>query len=130
MSDSEKTEPEQVDVRGIDVIPYEYAIWCTVGGGEPFANVVERRSWSDDGQRIWLMLGTHNFYDCKPDEMVRVVATGKEYRKCSKSLFGCDCPKCFAARKPNPLPEEAGLVAAVNALPGDARKRVMNQVKS
>ena len=122
-------EPEQIEVRGIDVVPYECAIWCTVADSEPFANTIEHRSWSDDGEHIWLMLGTHNFYKCKPDEMVRVVPTGKQRRECSKSLFGCDCEKCFAAKRPKPLPEEAGLVATLNALPSDARKRIASQVK-
>lgn len=84
--------PEMRKVLARDVVQYEWAIWCSIEDGEPFANVVEHVvlllhlnaprlitgtvardelqflvglglvevvSWSDDGQHLWFMLGTH-----------------------------------------------------------------------
>lgn len=73
------SEPEQVEVRAIDIHPYEAAIWCTIADSEPFANTIEHRGWSEDGERIWFMLGSHNFYDAKPDDMVSVVLCTPAY---------------------------------------------------
>jgi hypothetical protein len=66
-------EPALVKKRAIDVLPYVNAIWCTVAGSKPFANTIESRSWSEDGSKIWFMLGTHNFYDAAPDAEIEVV---------------------------------------------------------
>lgn len=68
-----EVEPEQIEVRAINIVPYEHALWCTVGDSKPFANTIARRSWSEDGESIWFMLDTHNFAKYKPTEMVRVV---------------------------------------------------------
>jgi hypothetical protein len=72
--------PAGQKVRAIDVRPYQWAIWCTVadhfgpdGKLKPFANEIEGRKWSDDGQSIWFMLGTHNFYNAKPDDVLELV---------------------------------------------------------
>lgn len=82
------TPPEQVEIRAIDVVPCEAAIWCTVGdSNKPFANPIEHRAWSDDGQHIWFMLGTHNFYKAAPDDMVKVVQLPRTERREHKSLF-------------------------------------------
>ena len=122
---AEGGEPEQVEVLGIDVTPYDYAIWCSVGDGKPFANTIEHRSWSDDGQHIWLMLGTHNFYKCKADEPVRVLKreSGRR-RECSKSMFGCDCASCFGARRPAFSAEDRELANKLKALPKEQRERI------
>lgn len=70
----ELEEPAQIEVRAIDVVPDEHAIWCTVGDRTtPFANTIEFRSWSQDGDFIWFLLGTHNTYKAKPEELMRVV---------------------------------------------------------
>lgn len=53
------TTPATKQVRAIDVRPYQWAIWCTVGRDtRPFANAIESRRWSEDGQTIWFLLGT------------------------------------------------------------------------
>ena len=95
-------EPEQVEVRAIDIVPYEAAIWCSVADSKPFANTIEHRSWSEDGQHIWFMLGTHNFYKAEPDAMVKVVQLARTERIEPKSLFDktpqFDNEKFMAAR--------------------------------
>lgn len=68
-------EPEQIEVRAIDIVPYEHAIWCSVGDSAPFANSIVSRRWSEDGKHIWFMLDSHNFHKAAPDELVRVVQT-------------------------------------------------------
>lgn len=131
------TEPEITEVRGIDVVPYDYSIWCSIGNGEPFCNEIVGRRWSEDGQRICIMLDSHNFDSFGPDEMVRVVRRPPDaWRpKCRKgSDMGswersCQCAECFPASRPNPLPEEAVLIKELRALPDDARRRILSQVK-
>lgn len=66
-------EPGQVRKRALDVTPYEHSIWCTVGGGEPFANTIVLRRWSEDGKQVVFMLDTHNFLFADPDEEIDVV---------------------------------------------------------
>jgi hypothetical protein len=66
-------EPILVKARAIDVRPYAFALWCTVGGSAPFANPIESRRWSEDGQTIWFLLGTHNFHTAQPDEILDLV---------------------------------------------------------
>lgn len=62
-------------VRARDVLPYHWGIWCRVGDDpKPFVNTIEGVSWSEDGQHLWFMLGTHNFYKADPDEEVELVA--------------------------------------------------------
>lgn len=71
---NEAVPPERIQVRGIDVLPHHYAIWCTVGDDtKSFANEIVSRRWSEDGAKIWIMLDTHNFDSFSPDEMVWVV---------------------------------------------------------
>jgi len=66
--------PEMQKVRAIDVRPYRWGIWCTVGDNpKPFTNAIESRRWSDDGQTIWFMLGTHNYHNARPDEELTLV---------------------------------------------------------
>jgi hypothetical protein len=66
--------PKTERVRAIDVKPYEWGIWCTVGGhSEPFVNAIEGRRWSEDGARIWFTLSTLNFQDAAPDEEMDLV---------------------------------------------------------
>lgn len=62
--------PEQ-QVRARDVKPFHWAQWCTVGGrSEPFANPICGVKWSEDGQRLWFLLETHNAFSADPDEML------------------------------------------------------------
>jgi hypothetical protein len=68
---------EMQKVRARDVVPYEWAVWCTVDGyPKAFANSIEHVSWSEDGQHLWFMLGTHNFYKALPDEEIELVPCG------------------------------------------------------
>lgn len=142
MTEEQQPDPEIIEVRGIDVIPYEYGLWCSIGSGEPFVNEIVGRRWTDDGQRISAMLESHNFTSFVPDEMVRVVRMPADsWRpKCRKLTDSnnlnaeaysraCQCAECFPASRPNPLPEEPVLIAALNELPADARCRVLDQVK-
>jgi len=41
--------PAIVRLRALDVTPYRFGLWCSVGGGEPFANMICHRAWSDEG---------------------------------------------------------------------------------
>ena len=66
--------PDHIKVRAIDVEPYHWAVWCTVGDNpNPFCNAIVGRKWSEDGQKIWFMLDTHNFMDADPDEVLELV---------------------------------------------------------
>ena len=65
--------PAIVRLRALDVTPYRFGLWCSVGGGEPFANMICHRAWSDDGTRIIFGLDTHNGYSAAPDEEMLVV---------------------------------------------------------
>jgi len=70
--DSAVKEPKIIQVKAIDVVPYLYGVWCTVGGGEPFVNGIDYVSWMEDG-KIGFGLDTHNFMDAEPDAMIDVV---------------------------------------------------------
>ena len=71
--DPTPTEPVQVRKRAIDVTPYEHSIWCMFCGGEPFANTIVHRTWSEDGTQVVFMLDSHNFLFAKPDEEIDIV---------------------------------------------------------
>jgi len=68
------SEPKQIAMKAIDIVPYRYGIWCCIKDGEPFVNTIVGQDWSEDGESIWFMLDTHNFLNARPDEMVDVVA--------------------------------------------------------
>jgi hypothetical protein len=70
------SEPAFVKIRADEVKPYRWGLWCTVGGGEPHSNPIVSAKWSEDGQRIWFMLDSHNFYDAEPDEVLELVPLG------------------------------------------------------
>jgi hypothetical protein len=72
-------EPAQVRKRAIDVTPYEHAIWCSIGDGEPFANTIVLRKWSDDGTQVVFMLDSHNFLRARPDEEIDVVEKNEPF---------------------------------------------------
>lgn len=67
------TDPDEIELRALDVIPYRFGMWCTIAGSMPFVNPIVHRSWSEDGECIWLMLDSHNFQQAKPDAMLKVV---------------------------------------------------------
>jgi hypothetical protein len=66
--------PEVESVRARDVQPYVWGIWCEVEGiKEPFVNTIMSVKWSDDGERIFFGLETHNFDSRKPEEEIELV---------------------------------------------------------
>ena len=65
--------PKMVKLKALDVKPHHFALWCRIEDGEPFENEIVSRRWSDDGQKITFMLGTHNFFFASPDEEVELV---------------------------------------------------------
>lgn len=66
--------PAHQFVKAIDVRPYRWGVWCTIGDRPtPFVNVIESCRWSEDGRKIWWMLGTHNTQLAAPEEMVELV---------------------------------------------------------
>lgn len=109
--------PEQILVRGIDVLPHHYGIWCTVGDGtKAFANEIVNRRWSEDGSKIWVMLDTHNFDSFDPDEMVRVVPLDpKDYGEAIRAKWDQEAADFLSKRpkkkEPPMTPTEKKLVA-------------------
>lgn len=81
--------PPTVMVKAIDVKPYRYAQWCSIGDGEPFANDIGPRRWSDDGEYIWFMLESYNFFKARPDEILELIPFEDRYRP-EESLAASD----------------------------------------
>ena len=78
LDDNEHLWPKKIRVKAIDVIPYRWSLWCTVGDcPDPFANEIVRRRWSEDGQHIWFMLESHNFLKAAPDDELELVPIRK-----------------------------------------------------
>lgn len=92
--------PETVMVRGRDLKPYYYGLWCSIEGGEPFVNIVMNMGWRVDG-KISIMLDTHNFMVVEPDEdveMVPVTPSAWAQKKFADWSLGPD-PFTFEARR-------------------------------
>lgn len=68
-----KKHSEFKQVRAIDVKPYRWALWCSIKGGEPFANPIVYRRWSEDGERIIFALDSNNGYSAKPDDILELI---------------------------------------------------------
>lgn len=66
-------EPECVQIRAVDVRPYHYGVWCTVGGGELHTNPIVAMKWSEDGTQIVFMLDSHNFMFEDPNTVLELV---------------------------------------------------------
>lgn len=66
-------DPTFVSVRARDVKPYHYAIWCSIEGGQPFANAICHVRWSEDGHFLWFGLDSHNSYKADPDEVLELI---------------------------------------------------------
>ena len=91
--------PPLVTMKAIDVRPYLYAVWCTVGDDpKPFANDLVHRKWSDDGEFIWWMLDSFNFVKHKPDDLVQVVQIEDPHLPTNHDTE----PETFLARRPQP----------------------------
>lgn len=97
--------PETKRIKARDVRPYHWGIWCTVGDDpKPFVNSIEGRSWSDDGSKIWFMLGTHNFHCAAPDEELDLVAVEASWPMISDTEWEREQVRFFAER---PVPTVA-----------------------
>jgi len=100
MRGSDMADPEVGEVRAIDIVPYEHAIYCTVADSEPFSNPIVHRHWSEDGESIWFMLESHNFLSAKPDAMVKnVVSRPIAYRPQDPLQYDNEV---FLAKRPQP----------------------------
>ncbi len=66
-------EPKTEKVRALDVKPYRWGIWCSIEGGEPFANEIVGLRWSEDGRYLWFMLESHNFDRFEPEQILDLV---------------------------------------------------------
>lgn len=75
---SKDEKPQTVKVDARDIKPYFYSLWCSIEDGAPFPNPIVGMQWSEDGEHLWLMLESHNFYRCKPDEVLDLVAEEPE----------------------------------------------------
>lgn len=71
MSRAKKPVTEQVLAR--DVVPYEWAQWCSIEDSLPFSNDVVSVRPSDCGTYLWFMLETWNFFKAKPDEELELI---------------------------------------------------------
>lgn len=60
-------------IRAVDVQPYRWGQWSSVGGSTPFLNQIVSKRWSENGDRIWFMLDSHNFMSAEPDEVLELV---------------------------------------------------------
>lgn len=58
--------------------PYEWAQWCSIEGGPPFANDIVHVRVSDDGEWLWLMLESFNFWKVKPDDVLHLIPTKRD----------------------------------------------------
>lgn len=126
------SELDIIEVRGIDVVPHEYGIWCSIENWDgPFVNPIVSRKWSDDGSEIWIMLDTHNFDRFHPDDLVRVVRLPESrWRPKLTHGAGCVCGKCFARARPRPLSKRAQkVIKQLASLSESERARVLKLVQ-
>lgn len=70
---SEPVKPETIWVRADCVKPYEWAQWCSIEDGRPFANEIVATRRSECGEYLWFMLDSHNFMKVKPDEWLELI---------------------------------------------------------
>jgi hypothetical protein len=66
-------EPPSEQVKAIDVLPFHWALWCSIADGKPFANDIVAVRWTEDDQRLRFMLDTHNFIFALPDEEMTLI---------------------------------------------------------
>lgn len=67
-------KPRMKSVRAIDVVPYRWALWCSVGDDpRPFENLIVHAGWFDDGERIAFGLDSHNGFSAAPDDVLELV---------------------------------------------------------
>ncbi len=64
-----------VKIKAIDITPYFYSMPCELPGDQFILNEMCCRRWSDNGDKIWWLLDTHNTFSAKPNDLVEVVPT-------------------------------------------------------
>lgn len=69
--------PKTQKVKARDVKPYQWAFWCSIMGGEPFANEIVSAHPSECGAYLWLMLDSHNFYKASPDDELDLIPVNR-----------------------------------------------------
>lgn len=74
------SEPSTTPVTARDVVPHEWALWCSVDGSLPFANEIVAVRWSEDGQYLSFMLESHNFMRAAPGESLDLIPFVSQYR--------------------------------------------------
>ncbi len=67
------SNPQMEKVLARDVKPYEWALWCSIADGEPFANDIVSSHPSECGTHLWLMLDSHHFIRAEPDEELELI---------------------------------------------------------
>lgn len=90
-------EPQTVEMKVVDVVPYKYGVYCCIEDGKPFVNEIVGRDWSEDGEKVILMLETHNFLFHLPGDSVQVVPIERRPGNMSDG----DCAD-FMAKRPKP----------------------------
>lgn len=88
--------------RAIDVTPLVHAVWCQIENGEPFANPIVLRRWSEDGTRIVFMLDSHNFMFSDADGEIEVIETEPLYNaELTREELKRDAERMKAPASPN-----------------------------
>ena len=72
------SEQDIIKKNAIDITPYEYLYPCILVDKYAEIEIVSRK-WSDDGNKIWFMLDTHNFVSAEPDEELEVIPFRPKY---------------------------------------------------
>lgn len=68
------SDPHFEKVRAIDVVPYRWALWCSVGEErQPFANQICHVAWSSDGESVVFGLDSHNAFCAAPEDVLELV---------------------------------------------------------
>lgn len=82
-AEDELLDADEVSLPAIEVIPYHYSLRCIFTGNKERVVSVEivGRHWSEDGEKIWFMLDSHNFYSAAPEEAMRVVPYRPSYHR-------------------------------------------------
>lgn len=111
--------PEMKEIIAKEVVPYEWAVWCSVAGGPPFANTVVNVAWSEDGVQLVFMLDSFNFMFVNPDESLTLVPLKLEgYCEKEAPRRRAEHTKLLASR-PVPKPKTKDLsLRIVEALDG------------
>jgi len=97
-------EPVLVKVKARDVVPGEWALWCCIEGGQPFANEIACVRWNDNGLALLFMLETFNTIpNVDPDSDMELVPYTSPYVSVAlQATRRADHAKMILGR-PNPV---------------------------